>query len=149
MLDDVVGNPWATLGVTGHFASIQVSAGAPRLIDQVQVQPRSDCCPEQRVKNFAVDVSTTGFAAGDFTQVLSATAANDGTLQTFSLPAGTMAKYVRYRPLSAQNSTSYISTSKFKVLSNSSGPLTVNFQNQSTNAVTYEWSFGDGGTFMS
>jgi PKD repeat protein len=146
MLDDVVGLPWATAISAGQFASIQVSAGAPRLIEQVQVQPRSDCCPEQRVKSFAVDVSTTGFAAGDFTQVLSATAANDGTLQTFTLPPGTTAKYVRYRPLSAQNNGAVISTSKFKVISSASGPLTVAFQNQSTNAVTYEWSFGDGGT---
>jgi PKD repeat protein len=146
MLDDVVGLPWATNGVTGHFASIQVSAGAPRLIDSVQVQPRSDCCADQRVKNFAIDVSTTGFAAADFTQVLSATAANDGTLQTFALPAGTTAKYVRYRPLSSQSSPSFISTSKFKVISAASGPLTVAFQNQSTNAVSYEWAFGDGGT---
>jgi PKD repeat protein len=145
MLDDVVGYPWATNGVTGHFATIQVSAGAPRLIDQIQVQPRSDCCFDQRVKNFAVDVSTTGFASADFTQVLSATAANDGTLQSFNLPAGTKAKYVRYRPLSSQSSPSYISTSKFKVLSASSGPRTVGFQNQSTNAVSYEWTFGDGG----
>jgi PKD repeat protein len=146
MLDDNVGLPWATAGVTGHFATIQVSAGTPRRIDSVQVQPRSDCCFDQRVKNFAIDVSTTGFAAADFTQVLLATAANDGTLQTFALPAGTAAKYVRYRPLSAQTSTANISTSKFKVLSTESGPRTVTFQNQSTNAVSYEWNFGDGGT---
>jgi PKD repeat protein len=146
MLDDVVGLPWATAGVTGHFASIQVSAGAPRVIDSIQVQPRSDCCPDQRVKNFAVDVSATGFAAADFSQVLSATAANDGTLQTFALPAGTAAKYVRYRPLNAQSSPSNISTSRFKVLSTASGPRSVTFQNQSTNAVSYEWTFGDGGT---
>jgi PKD repeat protein len=146
MLDDVVGLPWATAGVTGHFATIQVSSGAPRVIDSVQVQPRSDCCADQRVKNFAVDVSTTGFAAADFTQVLSATAANDGLLQTFALPAGTSAKYVRYRPLNAQSSPNNISTSKFKVLSTASGPRTVTFQNQSTNAVSYEWTFGDGGT---
>jgi PKD repeat protein len=146
MLDDVVGYPWATSGVTGHYATIQVSAGAPVLVETIQVQPRSDGSFDQRVKDFAVDVSTTGFAAGDFTPALSATAANEGALQSFALPPGTLAKYVRYRPLSSQGSPSYISTSKFKVLASASGPRTVPFLNQSTNAVSYEWDFGDGVT---
>ncbi|HSO01575.1 MAG TPA: PKD domain-containing protein, partial [Gaiellaceae bacterium] len=143
MLDDDVGYPWATNGVGGKFATIQVGATA-RLVDQVQIQPRSDCCTDQRVRNFSIDVSTTGFASADFTQVLTATTADNGNLQTFALPPGTMAKYVRYRPLTNNGSCCYLSTSKFKVISQSSGPRRVTFQTQSTSAVSYRWTFGDG-----
>jgi PKD repeat protein len=146
MLDDNIVWPWATSGITGHFASIRVSAGPPRLIDNVQIQPRGDCCEDQRVRGFAVDVSTTGFAAADFTQVLAATTANNGLLQTFPLPAGTTATYIRYRPLTNNGSCCYISTARLKVNASSSGPRTVTFRNQSTSSVTYKWTFGDGGT---
>ncbi|MDQ3177296.1 MAG: PKD domain-containing protein, partial [Actinomycetota bacterium] len=149
MLDDVVGLPWAAnKGTPNHFASIQLigTSTGPRLIDTIQVQRRHDgCCPTQGIITFAVDVSTTGFAAADFTQVLAGTMVENTLLQTFQLSVPTFAKYVRYRPLTSPDG-SWLSTGTFKVLSSSTGPRTVTFQNQSTNAVSYKWTFGDGGT---
>lgn len=110
--------PWATAlnQITNQFVKIELSGGIAHTIDRVRVQPRPGWA-DQRVKDFEVWVSTTTADDIEFVKVLTATAADNGDLQEFLLPAGPVAaKYVMYKPLNNRGSCCHISTQRFQAL---------------------------------
>lgn len=142
--------PWATSGTTGQYVKFALAGSKTYLIDKVQIMPRIEYA-EQRVKDFEIAVSTTTTDNAAFTTVLTATAANNGTLQDFQLPEPVMAKYIMYRPLTRQSTggTCCISTQQLKINTGQEGGATVHFQNLSTadtgsSIVSWNWDFGDG-----
>lgn len=152
-LDTASDNYWAAGLAAPQYATILLqglTAGgtATYLIDRVQVQPVMQCCFNERVKDFAIDVSTTDTLPGSFTTVLAATAADNGRLQEFALPQPVQAKYVKYRPITNRGATCCISTESFRAFTGQHGSATVTFANLSTDAdgdiTGYEWNFGDG-----
>lgn len=140
--------PWATGSgqTTNQWVKLLLAGGGTYLIDRVRVQPRP-VSVDQRVKDFAIDVSTTTADDAAFTTVLSATAANNGNLQEFVFPQPALAKYVRYRAINNRGSTCCISTQQLKVVTGQQGGRTVTFQNLSTDPdgdiVSSLWDFGD------
>ncbi|MBX2999576.1 MAG: tandem-95 repeat protein [Caldilineaceae bacterium] len=113
--------PWATQSgkTTNQWAIIRLAGDGPHTMDRIQIQPRGDCCPDQRVKDFEVWVSATDANDASFTRVLSATAADNGNLQEFILPGGPVAaRFVKYVALNARGANACcISTSSFHVVS--------------------------------
>ena len=88
-------NPGQT---TNQRVTIELGNGATWDLAAVLLDPAStapDENPAYDLKDFAVLVSTTGTASGDFHQVLSDTAQQDNSLQKFSVPAGTQARFVQ------------------------------------------------------
>lgn len=141
---------WATTPAALRYGVVRLWDGQTWLIDRVAIMPRTDA-PSQRVRDFAVDVSTTGFASeSDWTTVLTATAADSGTLQTFQLPGGPVAaKYVRIRLLSNRGDPTYTSVEQFKVYTTQqSAGSTFEFEDRSADPdadlVSRSWDFGDG-----
>ncbi|HEU0236604.1 MAG TPA: PKD domain-containing protein, partial [Candidatus Limnocylindrales bacterium] len=144
------GPSWAAGPAALRYGVVRLWGNATWLIDRIAITPRIDYQP-QRVRDFAVDVSTTGFASeADWTQVLSATAGDSGALQSFVLPGGPVAaKYVRVRLLSNRGDPTYISVSEFKVFSpQQSAGSTFDFEDRSSDPeddiVSRSWDFGDG-----
>ena len=139
---------WATGSgqTTGQWIIVLLAGGGTYLVDRVQVMPASNS--GERVRDFDVAVSATTADDAAFTTVLTATASNDNTLQTFALPRPVPARYVRFRPLNNRGSPCCIGTQQLKILTGQEGGATVAFQNLSTdpdnNIVSYLWSFGDG-----
>lgn len=143
---------WATAPAAVRYGVVRLWNNQAWLVDRVAIMPRIDF-PAQRVRDFAVDVSTTGYASeSDWTNVLTATAADSATLQTFVLPGGpVMARYVRVRLLTNRGDPSYISVEQFKVYTTQqSGGSTFDFEDRSTDPdndiVSRLWTFGDGAT---
>ncbi|MEW5990518.1 MAG: PKD domain-containing protein [Chloroflexota bacterium] len=143
---------WAAGPAPLRYGVVRLWEGSSWLVDRIAIMPRVDYQP-QRVRDFAVDVSTTGFAnESDWTTVLAATAADSATLQSFVLPDGPVAaRYIRVRLLSNRGDSTYISVSQFKVYSpQQSGGTTFEFEDRSTDPdsdiVSRLWAFGDGST---
>jgi choice-of-anchor C domain-containing protein len=145
--------PWAAgRPETAPYAVIDLPGSHPYAVDAVQVRPRTDY-PDQRVKQFAVDVSSTTTDPAAFRTVLTATAAGTAELQTFRLPERAFAKYVRYRPLSGNGGSTCggcISTQQLRVLSPQWQDGSVSFVDLSTpgqaDITGHLWEFGDGTT---
>ena len=141
--------PWSTGNglTTNQWVKILLDHGNTYLIDRIRLMPRTDF-PTQRVKDFAIDVSTTTADDSAFTTVLTGTAADNDQLQEFLLPSPVFAKYIRYRALNNRGSTCCISTEQLKVMTGQEGGQTVTFQNLShdpdNDIVSYLWDFGDG-----
>jgi len=123
LLDFNTGSPpWATGNgqPANQWVKIRLAGGQIYPIDRVRVQPRGDCCVDQRVKDFEVWVSTTTADDAAFTRVLAATAADNGQVQEFVFPGGPApARYVKYVALNNRGSTCCISTSSFHVVATS------------------------------
>ena len=142
---------WVTANgqTTGRFAIIRLDGGNTYLIDRIRIQPMARSLT-QRVKDFAVDVSTTTTDNAAFTTVLTATAANNGNLQEFILPTPVFAKYIRYRPLTNQGSSAGIGTDVLKVMTGQEGDASVAFRDLSrdpdSDLISWTWDFGDGTT---
>jgi len=154
MLDASAGSgiaPWATAGgqITNQYAIFSLAGGQSYLIDNVQIMPRPDYT-SQSVKTFAIDVSNTTSDDSAFTQVLTGTVVNNGTLQIFTLPQPVTAKYIRYRPLSNYGDPNFISTEQLTVLTPQAGGNSVTLTDHSTSAghtiTGWNWDFGDGST---
>lgn len=146
--------PWASgKASTSPYAVIELADGHPYVIDGVQLRPRTRYA-DQRVADFAVDVSTTTTDPDAFTTVLTARTVDSPELQTFALPGPITARYVRYRPLSSHGGGTScggcISTQQFRVRTSQHGEPTVTFTNQSAPSdsaiAAYLWDFGDGTT---
>ncbi|HEY7510113.1 MAG TPA: Ig-like domain-containing protein, partial [Vicinamibacteria bacterium] len=116
MLDYVSSGVWATSGKTGQFATIQLAGTAPHTVAGVRVGGRSANATDS-VRDFEVWVSATTADPAAFTQVLSAVALNDGTIQTFLFPGGPAeARYVRYVPAANYGHATSIATGNFDVV---------------------------------
>ncbi|MDP9353014.1 MAG: PKD domain-containing protein, partial [Chloroflexota bacterium] len=141
---------WATgkNALTNQWMKIVLAGGKTYVIDRVRLMPASHST--ERVSEFEVAVSTTTADDAAFTTVLTATAANNTTLQEFVLPKPVLAKYVLYRPLKNRGSTCCIGTQQLKVFTGQEGGRTVKFVNDTTDAdndvVSWLWDFGDGTT---
>ena len=149
---DAADTSWAAGPAAVRYGVVRLWGTSPWLVDRIAIMPRVDYQP-QRVRDFAVDVATTGFAnESDWTTVLTATAADSGTLQAFALPDGPVAaRYVRVRLLSNRGDPSYISVSQFKVYATQqSGGTSFDFEDRSSDPesdiVARSWDFGDGTT---
>ncbi|HWI63279.1 MAG TPA: PKD domain-containing protein [Symbiobacteriaceae bacterium] len=143
------GNYWATPnGQKTGWAIIDLAGSGSWMIDRIRVMPATNSA--ERVADFAIAVSNTGTADADFTTVLTATAANNNSLQEFTLPQPVMAKYVKYSVLTNRGSTCCTGTHQVQVLTGQYGGTAVTFQNLATdpdNDITsYLWDFGDGTT---
>ncbi|WJH36813.1 PKD domain-containing protein [Paenibacillus sp. CC-CFT747] len=138
--------PWATTGLNNQWVRFSLAGGQTYLIDRIQIMPRIDYA-DQRVKDFEIAVSLDD---KEYTTVLRATTANNGTLQEFLLQKPVLAKYVKYSPLSRHGAATVISTQQLKVMSGQEGGATVTFQNLSTDPdddiSSWSWDFGDGTT---
>lgn len=140
-------NPWLTAAgqTTGQYTVLQLAAGGTYLIDRVRLMP--DTRSTARVKDFAIDVSTTTTDDAAFTTVLTATAADSATLQDFQLPQPTEAKYVKYRPLNNRGGTQ-IGTRQLKIMTSTEGGSEVGFHDHTASPAhpitAWSWQFGDG-----
>ncbi|TAK00821.1 MAG: PKD domain-containing protein, partial [Chloroflexota bacterium] len=152
-MDFPTGNPaWIT--TNGGYGVIRLSNNATWLIDRVAVMPTIDLqFRPTRVRDFAVDVSTTGFASeSDWSTVLTATAADAATLQSFSVPGGPVAaRYVRIRLLSNRGDSVWTSMEQIRLYTpQQSGGSTFDFDDRSTDPdqdiASRLWDFGDGAT---
>ncbi|MEH7107972.1 OmpL47-type beta-barrel domain-containing protein [Bacillus sp. JJ1764] len=142
--------PWATSSLTNQYVKFALAGNKTYLIDKVQLMPRIDYA-NQRVKDFEIAVSTTTPDNSAFTTVLKATAADNGKLQDFILEKPVMAKYIMYRPLNTQGSSTVISTQQLKVNTGQEGGKTVHFDNLTSvdpeaTIVSWNWDFGDKNT---
>ncbi|RIX60089.1 PKD domain-containing protein [Paenibacillus nanensis] len=139
-------NPWATRSKDNQWVQIGLAGGESYLIDRIQIKPRTSYA-EQRVKDFEIAVSDSTLDAKAFTTVITGTLANNGEQQEFLLPKPMKAKYILYRPLSAQGGGQIISTQQLKVKTGQIGGETVTFKDLSTDKnndiVSWKWDFGD------
>jgi PKD repeat protein len=140
---------WATAaGETSGSAVVALGGdGGPYIVDRVGIMPATSA--GERVRDFAIDLSTTGAADADFTQALAATAADNTSLQTFQLPRPVVGvRYVRYRPLNNRGSACCVGTQQLTVLTGQEGGATVHFADLATDpdgdTLSYSWTFGDG-----
>lgn len=97
----------------GQYTMLQLAGGGTYPIDRARLAP--DTSSTLRVRDFAIDVSTTTTDDAAFTTVLTATAADNATLQDFQLPQPTEAKYVNYRPLNNRGGRQ-IATKQLKIM---------------------------------
>ncbi|HET8627389.1 MAG TPA: PKD domain-containing protein [Thermomicrobiales bacterium] len=140
-------NGWLTIGTANQWLTIELAGGKASLIDRVQVMPGIKG-GTFRVRDFAVEVATDS-PDGPYTTVLTATAANDASMQDFLLARPVQARYVRYKPLTSYGGAN-IATQQFAVITGQEGAAAVTFQNRSTDPngdiVSQIWDFGDGAT---
>lgn len=141
-------NYWRTpSGQTSGWAIIDLGTPTPVLIDRIAIQPTGS---NERVKDFAIAVSTNSTDDADFVTVLTATAENNDNLQTFTLPEPVPATYIKYTALNNRGSATAVSTRTLQAFSGQFGGATVTFQNRSTDLdgdlTGYHWDFGDGST---
>lgn len=136
--------PWVTpySQTANQYATIQLAGNRTYLVDHVQVQPRTDCCPGQRPQTFAIETSVDG---ATFTPALYGVVANTANLQDFAVSPPVVARYVRYRPLDNRGDNCCISTAQLRVMTGQTGGSTVTFQNLSSAGFgSFHWDFGDG-----
>jgi len=117
LIDNLAGTAWTGGASTPDHVVIELAQGQTFTIDRVRVQPRAADWPDQRVRDFEVWTSNTGFQDADFALALSATAADSGALQEFNFPGGGVeAKYVKFVALNNRGDCCYISTSAFQAV---------------------------------
>jgi PKD repeat protein len=138
----------SSTGQVTNQAAVFALAGAQNwLIDRVSIRPSPNT---NGVRDFAIDVSTSGTAPADFTTVLTGTIpTNDDGLQVFTLAEPVAARYIRYRALNNRGGFS-ITTRQLGVFTSQQAGPTVSFLDRSTDPngdiVTWHWDFGDGTT---
>lgn len=141
---------WSTASgqVTNQWAKFELASGQTFLLDRIRMVPSSSSL--QRLKDFAIDVSTTTADDAAFTTVLSATLANTTATQDFTIPTPSLARYVRLRAINNRGSTYHINVRQLKVFTSEQGGPAVTFRSATTDPdgdiTSWAWDFGDGTT---
>jgi RHS repeat-associated protein len=113
-------------------------------INHIALQAGQVSSANESPREFQVQVSTTGWNDADWTTVVNGTLRNDQTLQHWFFPSAA-ARYVRLLVANNYGGTR-IAVRDFLVYSPEVGSVDAQFLDRSTNASSYAWDFGDGGT---
>ena len=104
--------------ITNQSVTVRLAGGKLYRISQVIIDPAATHMdpPAADLKDFEIQVSTTGTATTDFTTVLAKTCQQQDSLQRFTLDTPVNAKYVRLVALNNYGSPDWIGVAELEVI---------------------------------